>query len=155
VAAAAPDLLGADLPLVAAPMAGGPTTVALARAVAGAGAFPFLAGAYRTPDALAAEVAHLRATGRPVRGEPVSLRTTRTSTRPRCGGTPATCSRWPTGTASTCRPPVLVEDDDGWRDKLDVLLADPVPVVSVTFGPARAGRGSPRCAARGPACSSR
>jgi hypothetical protein len=28
----------------------------------------------------------------------------------------------------------LVEDDDSWQDKLDLLLADPVPVVSVTFG---------------------
>jgi NAD(P)H-dependent flavin oxidoreductase YrpB (nitropropane dioxygenase family) len=27
-----------------------------------------------------------------------------------------------------------VDDDDHWRDKLDVLLADPVPVVSFTFG---------------------
>jgi NAD(P)H-dependent flavin oxidoreductase YrpB (nitropropane dioxygenase family) len=26
------------------------------------------------------------------------------------------------------------QDDDRWADKLDVLLADPVPVVSVTFG---------------------
>ena len=32
-----------------------------------------------------------------------------------------------------------VEDDDGWRAKIDLLLADPVPVVSFTFGiPSRA-----------------
>jgi NAD(P)H-dependent flavin oxidoreductase YrpB (nitropropane dioxygenase family) len=28
----------------------------------------------------------------------------------------------------------VVHDDDRWADKLDLLLADPVPVVSVTFG---------------------
>ena len=33
----------------------------------------------------------------------------------------------------------LVEDDDRWADKLDLLLADPVPVVSVTFGLPRPG----------------
>jgi nitronate monooxygenase len=27
-----------------------------------------------------------------------------------------------------------VEDDDGWQEKVDLLLADPVPVVSFTFG---------------------
>ena len=68
-------LLGTALPLVAAPMAGGPTTVRLATAVAGAGAFPFLAGAYRAPDALAADAAELRATGRPFG---VNVRTGRT-----------------------------------------------------------------------------
>jgi NAD(P)H-dependent flavin oxidoreductase YrpB (nitropropane dioxygenase family) len=31
-------------------------------------------------------------------------------------------------------PEVPIEDDDGWRDKVDLLLAEPVPVVSVTFG---------------------
>ena len=34
-----------DRPLILAPMAGGPSTVALAAAVAGAGGFPFPAGA--------------------------------------------------------------------------------------------------------------
>jgi NAD(P)H-dependent flavin oxidoreductase YrpB (nitropropane dioxygenase family) len=28
----------------------------------------------------------------------------------------------------------ITEDDDGWADKLDLLLADPVPVVTFTFG---------------------
>ena len=49
-------LISSRLPTVAAPMAGGPSTVALARAVASAGAFPFLAGGYKTREALAADV---------------------------------------------------------------------------------------------------
>ena len=48
-------------PLVLAPMAGGPATVALAAAVAEGGVFPFLAGAYLTPERLRADLAELRA----------------------------------------------------------------------------------------------
>ena len=48
-------------PLVLAPMAGGPATVALAAAAAEGGVFPFLAGAYLTPERLRADVAELRA----------------------------------------------------------------------------------------------
>ncbi|GAA2168479.1 nitronate monooxygenase [Pedococcus bigeumensis] len=47
-------------PLVLAPMAGGPSTVALAAAAAHGGLVPFLAGAYLTPDRLRAELAELR-----------------------------------------------------------------------------------------------
>lgn len=47
-------------PVVLAPMAGGPSTVELAAAVAAAGGFPFLAGAYLAPDRLRADIAELR-----------------------------------------------------------------------------------------------
>ena len=40
-------LLGCERPLVAAPMAGGPSTPELVAAVAGAGGCGFLAGGYR------------------------------------------------------------------------------------------------------------
>ncbi|MRU24975.1 nitronate monooxygenase, partial [Xylella fastidiosa subsp. multiplex] len=43
--------------------AGGPTTVALAQAGSGVGGFPFLAGGYKSVEALATEVAVLRASG--------------------------------------------------------------------------------------------
>ena len=58
-------MLPSRLPIAAAPMAGGPTTTALAAAVAEAGGFPFLAGGYKTPPALAAEIGELRAAGHP------------------------------------------------------------------------------------------
>ena len=129
----AADLLGTALPLVAAPLAGGPTTVRLATAVAGAGAFPFLAGAYRAPDALAADVAQVRATGAPfgvnlfaphdARIEEAALRRYARELQPLADRYGIDLSSAP-----------LVEDDDGWQAKLEVLLADPVPVVSVTFG---------------------
>jgi len=48
-------------PIVLAPLAGGPSTPALAAAVSDAGGFGFLAAGYRSPDALGEEVAALRA----------------------------------------------------------------------------------------------
>jgi nitronate monooxygenase len=125
--------LESRLPLAAAPMAGGATTVRLAAAVAAAGAFPFLAGGYKTPEALAAEIAELRAYGAPFgvnlfAPNPVPIgeapfRQYARQLQPEADGYGLDLSRAP-----------LVEDDDGWQDKLDLLLADPVPVVSVTFG---------------------
>ena len=44
-------------PLVVAPMAGGPSTSDLVIAAAGAGALGFLAAGYKTPAAMAAEIA--------------------------------------------------------------------------------------------------
>jgi nitronate monooxygenase len=48
-------------PLVLAPMAGGPSTVQLAAAAGEGGMFPFLAGAYLTPERLRDDIATLRA----------------------------------------------------------------------------------------------
>src|SRR5947208_16874056 len=57
------DPLGGRVPLVAAPMAGGGTTTALAGAAVEAGAFAFLAAGYKTPEVLGAEIAALRPAG--------------------------------------------------------------------------------------------
>ena len=48
------------LPVVAAPMAGGPSTPALVAAVADAGGYGYLAGGYLTAEKLAAQIAELR-----------------------------------------------------------------------------------------------
>ena len=58
-------LLETRLPVLAAPMAGGPSSVALGAAVSSAGGFAFLAGGYKRPDALAAEIAAARQWGAP------------------------------------------------------------------------------------------
>ncbi|HEX2247212.1 MAG TPA: nitronate monooxygenase, partial [Arthrobacter sp.] len=50
-----------ELPVVAAPMAGGPSTPALAAAVNDAGGLGFLAGALKARGKVAEEIAHLRA----------------------------------------------------------------------------------------------
>src|SRR3954447_23958429 len=48
------------IPIVQAPMAGGPSTPALAAAVSAAGALGFVAAGYKTPDAMAADLAEVR-----------------------------------------------------------------------------------------------
>ena len=58
-------MLDCRVPIVAAPMAGGPTTAALAVAVANAGGFAFLAGGYKTPGVLSAEIDQVRGSGHP------------------------------------------------------------------------------------------
>ena len=50
-----------DVPIVGAPMAGGPGTPALAAAVSNAGGLGFLAGGYISPNRLANDIAAARA----------------------------------------------------------------------------------------------
>jgi nitronate monooxygenase len=120
------------VPIVQAPMAGGPSTPALAAAVCEAGALGFVAAGYRTADALAADLAAVRAaTARPVGvnvfvpgGVPadpelVAAYTRRLEPVARAAGTALGAPRF---------------DDDGYAAKLERLLADPVAVVSFTFG---------------------
>lgn len=125
-------LLGSRLPIVAAPMAGGPTTLALARAVAGAGGFPFLAAGYKTVDAVADDIGQAERLTVPF-GVNIFVPSTAAVDR-------AAYSAY----AAELRPEaddydVQLDaepraDDDGWSDKLALLRDHPVPVVSFTFG---------------------
>ena len=54
------DLLGVELPIIQAPMAGGPTTPALVSAVCNAGAFGSIAGASLSPQGIVDEVSAVR-----------------------------------------------------------------------------------------------
>jgi NAD(P)H-dependent flavin oxidoreductase YrpB (nitropropane dioxygenase family) len=125
--------LGTPLSLAAAPMAGGPTTTRLAAAVADAGAFAFLAGGYKTPDALAAEIDEVRRTTAAFGVNlfvPNAATISESEFRRYARELQPDAEHY--GLDLSEAP--LVEDDDRWQDKLDLLLADPVPVVSVTFG---------------------
>ena len=125
--------LNTALPLVAAPMAGGGTTTALAAAAVEAGAFAFLAAGYKTPEAVEGEIAALRPAGDAfgvnlfapdiVRIEEAEFRRYAREVQPEA-------DRYGIDLSQVA----LREDDDCWADKLDLLLAEPVPVVSVTFG---------------------
>ena len=124
--------LGVNLPVLAAPMAGGPTTPDLVVAASEAGSLGFVAGGYRSADALAEQVRAVRGrTGRfgvnlfvpnPVPVDPAAYARYRDRIRPDAERLGATVPEEP------------FEDDDHWRDKVDLLVADPVPVVSFTFG---------------------
>ena len=125
--------LDLGLPLIGAPMAGGPSTVELVTAVAAAGGLGFLAGGYRTAAGLADQIGAVRArTGvfgvnlfapNPQPVDPAAFHRYARAIQPEA-------ARY--GLDLTGTEPV--EDDDSWHDKIGLLVADPVPVVSFTFG---------------------
>lgn len=119
-------LTALDSPIVLAPMAGGPTTPELVAAVSGAGGFGFVAGGYLDAHGLGAAVAAVRErTARPfgvnlfLPGERCDAGVERYRARLVAAG---------------FDPGEPVWDDDAYPDKLALLLAAPVPVVSFTFG---------------------
>ena len=114
-------------PIAVAPMAGGPSTTDLVIAATRAGALGFLAAGYKTPAAMAAEVAAVRA----ATAEPFGVNVFVPGTG--CAD-PAALDRY---LASLRAAGPLGEgtwDDDGFDGKVAALLADPPPVVSFTFG---------------------
>lgn len=119
-------------PIIAAPMAGGPSTVALAHAVFSAGAFPFLAGGYKEPQALRLEIKQLR---RRVEHFGVNLFVPSDETVEEAAFAGYAAELQDEARVHGLRlNPVPVDDDDGWGDKLALLIQHPVPVVSFTFG---------------------
>ncbi|MEU5853516.1 NAD(P)H-dependent flavin oxidoreductase [Saccharopolyspora shandongensis] len=126
------DVLGVDNPVLAAPMAGGPSTPALVVAAARANGLGFLAGGYKTADALAEQITEVRGHGitfgvnlfapNPLPVDPEAFRRYAAAIAPEA---------W--AYEIDVRATEIVEDDDHWQDKIDLLLSEPVPVVSFTF----------------------
>jgi nitronate monooxygenase len=118
--------------IVVAPMAGGPSTTDLVIAAADAGAVGFLAAGYKTPDAMAAEIAAVRA----ATSEPFGVNVFLPGAP--CPDTEA-LARYLSSLRITAAPQDTVLGDATWDDdwfdgKVAVLLADPPPVTSFTFG---------------------
>jgi nitronate monooxygenase len=126
------DLRDLTLPVIGAPMAGGPSTPALAAAVSAVGGLGFLAAGYKSPEAVAAEVNTARSatTGplgvnlfvvEPYEPDPEVLDSYRRSLEPEATRLGAVLgeSRW---------------DDDHWQAKVDLMLDLQPEVVSFTFG---------------------
>jgi NAD(P)H-dependent flavin oxidoreductase YrpB (nitropropane dioxygenase family) len=129
------DALGVTLPVLAAPMAGGPGTPALVEAAARAGSLGFVAGGYKTPNALADELAAVGEVcgvnlfaPNPVPVDPTAFRRFADLIAREAGRYGLTLD----GTTP-------IEDDDAWAEKVDVLRAHPVPLISFTFGIPPAG----------------
>lgn len=133
------SVLSDGLPLVAAPMAGGPSTPALVGAADAVDATGFLAAGYLTVAALAEQVADVRAGGTDRFGVNLFVpdRDEQGLLRPPDPGAYARY-RAALDAEAAARGVVLpsepVVDDDAWAAKLDLLRGDPVPVVSFTFG---------------------
>lgn len=124
--------LGVASPVVAAPMAGGPTTPALVRAAARSGSLGFLAGGYLTAADVDGQLGVVAAEGAPygvnlfaphlVPVDPAAYAAYRELLRPEAER------------LGVDLPATPVEDDDSWQPKVDVLLERPPAVVSFTFG---------------------
>jgi nitronate monooxygenase len=125
--------LGLTHPVLAAPMAGGPTTPALVTAAAAAGSLGFLAAGYKAPQAMADEIAAVAAAAVPFGVSlfaPNPVPVSPSDFRAYAAEIAAEAARY--GLSLDGAQPV--EDDDHWHDKIDVLRAAPVPVVGFTFG---------------------
>ncbi|CQD15717.1 oxidoreductase [Mycobacterium europaeum] len=123
---------GMSLPLVAAPMSGGPTTPAMVSAASRAGALGMLAAGYKTVEAVEAEVKQVRAEGIPFGINlfaPNPLPVDAESYRAYAAIVQREADQF-----GLTLPPDPVEDTDKFDEKIALLLDDPVPMVSFTFG---------------------
>lgn len=124
--------LGLSNPVIAAPMAGGATTTAMVIAAARAGSLGLLAAGYKTPEALAAEMVA-------VQSESIPFGVNVFAPNP----VPISADSYHSYASAMQReadrfgltlPPEPIEDDDAFAAKIELLLSNPVPVVSFTFG---------------------
>ncbi|OBF49506.1 2-nitropropane dioxygenase [Mycobacterium sp. 852002-50816_SCH5313054-b] len=123
---------GMSIPLVAAPMSGGPTTPAMVSAATRAGALGMLAAGYKTVGAVEAELEKVRAEGipfginlfapNPLPVDPDNYRTY------------AAIVQQDADQFGLTLPVEPIEDIDGFDEKIALLLEHPVPMVSFTFG---------------------
>jgi nitronate monooxygenase len=120
------------VPVVLAPLAGGPSTPELAAAVAGAGGLGFLASGYLSAEELSRRIAATRQ----LTGSPLGVNLF----APGPGPTPPAqyaaylerLEEWARRVGVELGEPRY--SDDGWSDKLELLATEPVAVVSFTFG---------------------
>jgi nitronate monooxygenase len=119
------------VPIVLAPLAGGPTTPELAAAVSNAGGLGFLAAGYLTSAALQDKIARARALTRAPLGVNVFVPGAPSDTGAVTSYAAALAAD--AARAGTELGEPRYEDDD-WAAKLALLTAGPLPVTSFTFG---------------------
>ncbi|MFC4108142.1 nitronate monooxygenase [Micromonospora zhanjiangensis] len=124
--------LGLRTPVVAAPMAGGPSTPELVTAVTEAGGLGFLAAGYRSAADLAGELARVRSLTGGAFGVNVFVPGPDRGTVDDIAGYAHVLTPLATRLGVALGTPH--PDDDDYPAKLDLLASDPVPLVSFTFG---------------------
>lgn len=124
--------LGLRIPVIAAPMAGGATTPAMVLAAARAGGLGLLAAGYKTAEGLLAEISSVQQESIPF-GVNVFAPNPVPITVESYGRYAAAVQREADRFGLTL-PTEPIEDDDAFKAKIDVLLSNPVPLVSFTFG---------------------
>jgi nitronate monooxygenase len=120
-----------NVPIVLAPLAGGPSTPALAAAVADSGGLGFVASGYLSAIELRDRIGETRRRTRGAIG--VNLFVPGGPTDRSAYGTFVERLRPEAARAGVELGDPRFEDDD-WQAKLELLRADPVPVVSFAFG---------------------
>ena len=120
-----------SIPIVLAPLAGGPSTPRLTAAVSEAGGFGFLAAGYLQASALAERLDQTRALTSAPFGVNVFV--------PGSPSAPGIAEAYAATLAADARDAgvglgVPRFDDDDWTAKIGLLAAAPAPVVSFTFG---------------------
>jgi nitronate monooxygenase len=119
------------VPIVLAPLAGGPATPELAAAVSNAGGLGFLAAGYLSETALGEQIARARALTSAPLG--VNLFVPGNPAPPGAvANYAATLAAAASKAGAELGEPRF--DDDAWAAKLDLLAAEPLSVVSFTFG---------------------
>src|SRR5690242_18370778 len=122
--------LDVDLPVIAAPMAGGASTPDLVLAAARAGSLGFVAAGYKTAEALRTQIETVRPVPFGVNVfAPNPVPVDHTAFRRYAEALQPEADRY--GLELGTDP---VDSDDEWAAKLDVLTSAPVPLVSFTFG---------------------
>ncbi|HYW22706.1 MAG TPA: nitronate monooxygenase [Terriglobales bacterium] len=120
------------VPVVQAPLAGGPSTPELATAAVRAGALGFLAGGYRGAEALREDICHVRGAVAGPFGVNLFVPGDGTVDAAEIESYAERVRREAAGVGAEAGQPAW--SDDEWQSKLDVVLAERPAVVSFTFG---------------------
>lgn len=125
-------MIDLDMPVVQAPMAGGPSTPSLAAAVSSAGGLGFLAAGYKTPAAVLADITATR----DLTQQPFGVNVFAPSGRP---ADPNTVDRYANRLRDQAAALGVVLgdprfDDDHYQRKVELLEQYRTAVVSFTFG---------------------
>jgi nitronate monooxygenase len=125
-------MLALDVPVVQAPMAGGPSTPALAAAVSDAGGLGFLAAGYKTPRAVLADITATRA----LTQRPFGVNVFAPTGAPADPAAVRDYGDRLQGQAAALGVVLGVPrfDDDHYEEKLELLTLEAPAVVSFTFG---------------------
>lgn len=127
------DLNVLPVPVIAAPMAGGPSTPELVIAAARAGGLGFLAGGYKSVDGLATEIGRVRDSG--VTGFGVNLFVPGAPVRDRAAVQRYRDALVPVAAEyGTSVGEIVDADDDAYQGKIELMIRGRIPLVSFTFG---------------------
>lgn len=129
------DLRDLPRPVVAAPMAGGPSTPQLVSAVSGAGGLGQLAAGYLSPDTLSADIAAVRGTGIRTFGVNIFVPETEPVDPEAVAAYRDALLAYASELDVELPPAEDLGDNDDWFDaKIGLVCDERIPVVSFAFG---------------------